>query len=460
MNTKPTPPTQAQLSQGFITPYEFANLGKPPFEEKPNRGEQISLKRSEPYDDASTDFTVGLQDVDEALIKYINNTIKPSVIQNGNRIEVPTIYGSPERWKSMQADGYYRDKNGKLMYPLIVVKRNTITKNRNIGNKLDGNRVRLYKTFENQYTPRNRYDDISTIENRIPVREYSIVAIPDYVSISYSGVIYTNFVDQMNNLVESFNFASDAYWGDKERFMFRTHIDSFSTFTEANQGEDRAIRAEFTMTVFGYLLPDTINKDVATLKKSFSKAQIRLVGETSITPFNLESVINIPRPPVLNGLVGINGIPSLFSVPSGGNINILVTQNGNPIGSFDAITNNWVIPLPPDATFTLINTAQPPDTLDSGSIPSGGSQQIVAPPVTILVNGQPYMVAPSGTTEDVPVPVPFTALTDSTQAPVHYIGWTEDGVTYYITRITLNLNVATTAEAVGDWADRYTLIYT
>jgi len=113
----------------------------------------------------------------------------------------------------------------------------------------------------------------------------------------------------------------------------------------------------------------------------------------------------------------------------------------------------------PDATFTLINTATPPATLDSGSIPSGGSDVIVAPAVTILVNGQPYTVAPSGTTEDVPVPVPFTALTDSTQAPVHYIGWTEDGTTYYITRITMNLNVATTAEAVGAWADRYSLNY-
>jgi hypothetical protein len=53
-----------------------------------------------------------------------------------------------------------------------------------------------------------------------------------------------------------------------------------------------------------------------------------------------------------------------------------------------------------------------------------------------------------------------TALTDSTQSPVHYIGWTEDGNTYYITRITLNMNLATTAEAVGSWADRYSLIYT
>jgi hypothetical protein len=57
-------------------------------------------------------------------------------------------------------------------------------------------------------------------------------------------------------------------------------------------------------------------------------------------------------------------------------------------------------------------------------------------------------------------PVFFTALTDSTQYPVTYIGWTDDGITYYITRITLSLNTATTADAVGDWADRYTLIYT
>jgi hypothetical protein len=98
--------------------------------------------------------------------------------------------------------------------------------------------------------------------------------------------------------------------------------------------------------------------------------------------------------------------------------------------------------------------------LDSGSIAAGGSETIVAPPVTVLVNGQPYAVVPSDETVDVPVPIPYTALTDSTQYPVTYIGWTDDGVTYYITRITLSLNTATTAEAVGDWADRYTLIYT
>jgi hypothetical protein len=55
--------------------------------------------------------------------------------------------------------------------------------------------------------------------------------------------------------------------------------------------------------------------------------------------------------------------------------------------------------------------------------------------------------------------VPLAGQIDLTQSPVYYIGWTLNNTDYIITRITMNLNVATTAEAVGDWADRYTLIY-
>jgi hypothetical protein len=61
------------------------------------------------------------------------------------------------------------------------------------------------------------------------------------------------------------------------------------------------------------------------------------------------------------------------------------------------------LPFPcADATFTLINTATPPATLDSGSISSGGSDVIVAPAVTVLRDGQPFAVVPSSQTVDVP----------------------------------------------------------
>jgi hypothetical protein len=59
-----------------------------------------------------------------------------------------------------------------------------------------------------------------------------------------------------------------------------------------------------------------------------------------------------------------------------------------------------------DAEWTLINTATPPDSLGSGSIPSGDTGTIIAPPVTVLRDGQPFAVTPSGDIVDVPSDVP------------------------------------------------------
>ena len=57
--------------------------------------------------------------------------------------------------------------------------------------------------------------------------------------------------------------------------------------------------------------------------------------------------------------------------------------------------------------------------------------------------------------------VSYTALTDDTQEPVYYIGWTSDNTTYYITRITVaDDGTATTGAATGSWGDRYILPYT
>jgi len=57
--------------------------------------------------------------------------------------------------------------------------------------------------------------------------------------------------------------------------------------------------------------------------------------------------------------------------------------------------------------------------------------------------------------------ISFFGLTDNTTAPIYYIGWTDDGTTYYISRITVALDgTSVSASATGAWTDRYTLIYT
>ena len=115
------PKTQAQLSQATITPYDKLNKGKEPLQTPKKRGERRSVKN-----DDVKQFQVGLRDIDETIVYYFNNVIKPSVVQNGRRINVPILYGSPERWAAVQKDGFYRDKNGKIQTPLIMFKRDII----------------------------------------------------------------------------------------------------------------------------------------------------------------------------------------------------------------------------------------------------------------------------------------------------------------------------------------------
>ena len=274
---KPIPRNQSQVTQAELSiPYlpQGRAISETSFSE--NRGTDYSLK-----DDTVKDISIGLQDIDNAVLFYFNNVIKPTVIQNEQRLAVPIIYGSPERWKSIQNDGFYRDKNGKLMVPLIMLKRVSIEKNRTLGNKLDGNVVHNYQVVGTKFNQRNIYDNFAVLTNRIPSKQYYISSVPDYINVNYECIIFTDYIEQNNKIVEAVQFASDSYWGDVNRFKFRANIDSFNTPIILEQGADRAARSSFNIKLFGYMLPDTINKDLAVARSKFyTKAQVVFELET------------------------------------------------------------------------------------------------------------------------------------------------------------------------------------
>ena len=271
---KPVPKTQVELSQENITP--FLNQGKAPVPSSKRRENQRSVKG-----DDVKQLSVGLKDVDEAIMYYFNNVIRPSVIQNGAKLNVPVLYGSPERWAAVQKDGFYRDKNGKIQVPLIMFKRDSITRNRNLGNKIDANNPVHFGIFEKKYSSKNIYDRFSILSNRVPVKEYYGVIMPDYVDLVYSCTVFTEYVEQMNKIVESINFASDSYWGDPERFSFRAAIDDYTTVTETVQGGDRTVKTTFTIKIAGYIIPDGINTAIKNPNKFYSKASLSFKLETA-----------------------------------------------------------------------------------------------------------------------------------------------------------------------------------
>jgi hypothetical protein len=276
---KPTPKTQREISveQHKST---YVPAGNPNYDDpnvKPiNRALQTSFKG-----DNVKPFSIGIQDIDEAVFYYFENVIQPSVLQNGERLPVPVIYGSPEKWKSYQKDGYYRDQNGRIMAPLIMFKRDSLEKNRTIGNKLDANNPHNYSISTKKYDPRNSYDNFKVLNNRTPERQFYATVIPDYITITYTCIAFTYYVEQLNKIVEAIEYASDAYWGDPQRYKFKAMIDSFGFQTELVNNDERIVRSTFNIKLNGYIVPEILQKDINSLKKYTDTTKVLFSVEAS-----------------------------------------------------------------------------------------------------------------------------------------------------------------------------------
>jgi hypothetical protein len=83
----------------------------------------------------------------------------------------------------------------------------------------------------------------------------------------------------MNQIVEGVNYSSDSYWGDPQRFKFRARIDSFTNNETLSQGEERLIKTNFNIKMYGYIIPDIVNKGLVATKKFFSKGKMNFTTE-------------------------------------------------------------------------------------------------------------------------------------------------------------------------------------
>jgi hypothetical protein len=249
-----------------------------------NRGEQFKVEA--PAQEKGKG--VRLYDVDLAIAEHMIDTVVPSVEAFREKIKVPVMYGNPERWKSIQRNGYLRDKKGQLQIPLIMFKRNSIERSDTMTNTM--NRHVSYPSVS-KYSKKHKYDKFSAMTGtQRPVEVYDVV-IPDYVTISYEVIIWTDFTEHMNKIVEAFQYATDEYWGDKSGFKFKVKIDSFDNTTEVGEGSQRIVRTTFTMLVNAYLLPEQFNNE-STHKRSLTPKKVVWGLETDLTGLSDGNVTN------------------------------------------------------------------------------------------------------------------------------------------------------------------------
>jgi len=276
------------LSSNTLLRRNLEASAPPEFQELPLNTERdvvgenrhLEIRRDQDVIDTTS---ITLEDIDEAVYYYLDQELNLSVENNGELIKVPIVYGAGERWKTVQADGYYRDKNGKIQVPLIMFKRTSVEKRRDIGNKLDGNKPNLYITEQNRYSRKNVYDSFNLLnDSRQPVKEIYQVPVPDYIYANYEAILWTDFMTQNNKLVEAIEYVSDSYWGNKEKHLFQVNVDQIQNINELQVGEDRLVKANFNFKLAGYLLPDTFKNETQAIKKEFTRAEIKIGSETVI----------------------------------------------------------------------------------------------------------------------------------------------------------------------------------
>jgi hypothetical protein len=178
------------------------------------------------------------------------------------------------------------------------------------------------------------------------------VAVPDYVTLSYDFIVWTNFTDQMNHIVERINWSEGAYWGEPGKFRFRSNIENFE---DASEYEDstRKIKTSFSVTLSGYLVPDSFN-DIVTTQKFVTPKQIVISDGTDL---NITSLTKTDE-----GVQTINVVTNLGDVGGGDGTNTTLQLNsGDNIIFEDFIYNgvteiNRTIATTLTPTFNTVNT--------------------------------------------------------------------------------------------------------
>lgn len=240
---------------------------------KLNKARQISRRN-----DDVKNISVGIYDVDLAFKSFLEKNVKPTIEESGKFITVPVMYASPENWSSAQRDGFMKDGNGKVQTPLISFKRNSLDINTEYSKLKVLTDEDSTRPFVKSYSKNNRYDAFSQLTGMLPPKkEQYLVDVPDYVNIQYDLIVWCDYMEDLNKLVEQIIYFQGGAFGD--RYKFQIKGESYSFETTNGVGEERIVRSNVTLTTKAYLVPENRGHEVNT-KKVFGPSKI--VWKTSL----------------------------------------------------------------------------------------------------------------------------------------------------------------------------------
>lgn len=260
---------------------------------------------------------VGIEDIDRAIFELFNVRLAFETKVNSQTTRVPVIFASGERFALTRRDNPLRDKNNVLILPLISIKRGSIGHKTQadvfgtaisirqptdyyIKKKLDKSDRDYQKLVNNlglknqlNVATKDHFENVSAplqgvitgsvasrregsptsyidkpkfnpLSNRLPnnIYEFITVPYPKFVGITYNVIFWTQYMQEMNQLIETMMMKFD---GQSPEFQITTtkgykftafvqntfsSEDNFTDFTN----DERIIKTNFDIKVPGYIL--------------------------------------------------------------------------------------------------------------------------------------------------------------------------------------------------------------
>lgn len=224
-----------------------------------NRAEEIRRDT-----DDQPDRSIELKDVDKAMLHQFKERFDMSVVQNGERKDIPVIFDHPERW-SWARNQDLKSAGDRILYPLMVINRTSTEtdETRDNPNKNVFNMSPKGGSFvaKQRWSQENRYDNFMALQDRKPAFDYYIVQIPNYINVSYDCTLRTEYRLHANTIQERVSYQGRSYWGDPERWLFYVTVGSFDQTVEGGQDEAQYVELNFSVDVKAYILPDESLKE-------------------------------------------------------------------------------------------------------------------------------------------------------------------------------------------------------
>jgi hypothetical protein len=261
---------------------------------------------------------VGIEDIDRAIFDLFNTRLAFETKVNNQTSRVPVIFAAGERFALTRRDNPLRDNNNVLILPLISIKRGTIghktqadvfgtaisirkTGDYYIKKRLDSS-DRDYQKIVNNLRLKNQKDvatrshiavsdtspgtqanagEVASRRQGGPqsfrdpqkfnllsndlinnIYEFITVPYPKFVGITYNIIFWTQYMQEMNQLIESFMMKFD---GQAPEFVLETNKgytftafvqntfannDNFDDFTS----DERIIKMSLDIKVPGYII--------------------------------------------------------------------------------------------------------------------------------------------------------------------------------------------------------------